>query len=114
NHTPCLCAMFMISPTFVALPNAWTTTIPTVCGVIASSTKLAVICRVSDSQSTNTGLAPTWTIGQTVVGHASAGTITSAPGAMGSQLPPSCSDEWASADMSSRLADEPELTRQPL
>src|SRR3990167_5050837 len=54
-----------------------------------------VIC--GNLTSINTGIAPTWMIGLTVVGKLTAVVITSSPGLS------------SNADIASRLADEPEL-----
>ncbi len=57
----------------------------------------------------NTGTAPTWTIGATVVGKPAATVITSSPG-----LIRRCSGSFAevSAEMAIRLALEPEFTNR--
>ena len=88
-----------------ALPSRCTATIARVRGPIAASTAFGSSVNVSRSTSTRTGTAPIVTSGKYVVDQATAGTMTSSPGASGRGRK---GLRRTSAAM--RLADEPELT----
>ena len=75
-------------------------------GEIAASMRLASMLWVARSTSTNTGTAPNWRIGLTVVGKPAATPMTSSPGLMAR----SPRREEVSVEKATRLADEPELT----
>ena len=79
NHRLCLLQISFTLTALKGFPKAWANIIAFVFGVIAASIKSAFTLWVLISTSTNTGTAPNWITGLTVVGKPAATPITSSP-----------------------------------